>query len=609
MNRWANVQRILLGVGLLLMTLHFFIYTYYSVHLMQFPFDYDQGEGFELVDTIYLSEGKSPYRDNETWPFYASNYPPIYHVVLVPFVWLFGEGYWYGRLFGFLGTLVTAGAIGYAIYREGKRRDISLLMGLAFLASNYIYHIGPLFRQHYFMVMFEVLAVVMLANVFDHQDKKLRQRLLWGIGLLLVAGYTKQLAMYTCVAVFAWLFIRSPRRSIGYGIGFGMAAGVIFLLLNLVTDGHWYTNVVAANVNQFIISQFIGLMKQYARLHWPILLMAGLLCIYELYFARLSLYAVWFVIATASTFGAGKWGAGDSYFATSLAAGCILAGIFITRTLNQTWHFPDNYIVRFFSKFIPKNLSPLPFGLATLVLMIVYGVSVVKMPTSGTVFEPLSETLGFEPAPGHRYPLYDSAGWTPGYATIGHLTSERDEQNGWEIVERIKASDLPVMSEEAGFSIQANREVISNPTQLLNLYQNDLFNPTNLIQVIENQGFGLIIFRAQFYPEPVLSAIYDAYTPREVIPMNGFDYELWYPAEDWTLRREIRDALNDQPSTPLEYLIPENVENPQEWAEAMIKRWGWQTDGALKTCAFQPYTRGNSQIQMQVCEGKVMFQP
>ncbi|MBZ0304939.1 MAG: hypothetical protein K8I82_02610, partial [Anaerolineae bacterium] len=430
------LQRILTVLALLLMGLHFLIYAYYSFSLMAFPFDYDQGEGFELNDTVYLSEGKSPYRDNDTWPFYASNYPPVYHVILVPFVWLFGPEYWYGRLIAFLGTLITAGAIGFAVYRDGgRRRETAVLMGLAFLASNYIYHIGPLFRQHYFMVMIETLAVVVLATTFDLPSEKQRRRLIWGMGLLLLAGYTKQLAAYTCIAVFLWLFIRTPRRAIVYGLGLGAAAGLIFVTINFLTDGQWYTNIVAANVNQFIMSQFTGLLKQYVRLHWPILLMAGLLSVYELYFTRLSIYTIWFVVATASTIGAGKWGAGDSYFATSLAAACILAGIFISRTLNQDWVFAENYLSRPFLKYTFPPAIKQSLGLLCLALMVVYGLTVIKMPTSGSVFEPISKALGFEPAPGHRYPLYDAAGWTPGYATIGHLTSPEDETNGWKLVD------------------------------------------------------------------------------------------------------------------------------------------------------------------------------
>ena len=56
-----------------------------------------------------------------------------------------------------------------------------------------------------------------------------------------------------------------------------------------------------------------------------------------------------------------------------------------------------------------------------------------------------------------------------GYANIGHFTTQQGIEAGMRIVERIRASEKPVLSEEAGFSIVANREVISNPTQLRNL--------------------------------------------------------------------------------------------------------------------------------------------
>ena len=39
-------------------------------------------------------------------------------------------------------------------------------------------------------------------------------------------------------------------------------------------------------------------------------------------------------------------------------------------------------------------------------------------------------------------------------------------------------------------------------------------------------------FRAQFFPPPVLDAIYRAYTPTETITMNGFAYEIWRPNMD-----------------------------------------------------------------------------
>ena len=108
---------------------------------------------------------------------------------------------------------------------------------------------------------------------------------------------------------------------------------------------------------------------------------------------------------------------------------------------------------------------------------ILYALTVVKMPTEGRFFGALSDALGLESSYGDRYAFYDAAGWVPGYATIGHVPTQTDIDNGWRLVDVIRASERPVLSEEAGFSLQADRDVISNPTQLKNLYENDLFDP------------------------------------------------------------------------------------------------------------------------------------
>lgn len=613
MNLSLLLQRCLLALILLIMAFHLFVYLVYAVELIQFPFDYDQGEGFELLDSVYLSEGKLPYQDSAVYPYYSSNYPPLFRLLLTPMVWIFGPAYWYGRLLSFLATLITAATIAYAIRRQERRWDIGLLLGLGFLASNYIYHIGPLYRQQYFMVMLETTSVVLLANLFDLPTQKQRQRFWIGLLVLLLAGYTKQLAASTCVAVFLWLLLRNPRRAILYGLGFGAIAGGIFVALDVLTDHQWWLNVIGANVNQYIFSQFTGLLRQFVRLHWPLLLLAGGMAVYELYFARLSLYVVWFVVSLASTWAAGKWGAGDSYFATTIAASCILAGIAIARTLNGTWVFPDNYLTTHIKPTIGPILtrvSPV-LGPMSLLLLLAYSLTVVKMPTSGPIFEPLSEALGVQSNPGHRYPLYDSARWTAGYATIGHLPSQADDDNGWAIVERMRQTDLPIMSEEAGFSLQADKEVIGNPTQLKNLYDNNMLDVSALVTQLENQEFGMVIFRARFYPDPVLAAVDDAYYPKEIIAMNGFDYQLWYPEPTWGIRRQIRDYLEQPTESPLELPLPADLETPDQWVVEMMARWAWEPDNSvvipdsLADCQTYGFIRRSNQSMVAICEQKL----
>ncbi|MBL8147324.1 MAG: hypothetical protein JNL34_13145, partial [Anaerolineae bacterium] len=71
-NRWLTLAfRLLMTIAISLLVFHTVVYTLFAANLIQFPFDYDQGEGFELVDTILFSRGQWPYRDTDVFPFYS----------------------------------------------------------------------------------------------------------------------------------------------------------------------------------------------------------------------------------------------------------------------------------------------------------------------------------------------------------------------------------------------------------------------------------------------------------------------------------------------------------------------------------------------------------
>src|SRR5690606_14876651 len=139
---------------------------------------------------------------------------------------------------------------------------IAVLSGLAFLASNTIYHIGPLFRRHMTMVMFEMVAVVILAHTNEIIDTRRRRwSLALGLGLILAAGYTKQLAYATAIAAGAFLFIRQPRRAVVWGVIFAIIGVGIFWWINQATNGQWWLQTISANVNEFIPNQTAGLFR------------------------------------------------------------------------------------------------------------------------------------------------------------------------------------------------------------------------------------------------------------------------------------------------------------------------------------------------------------
>lgn len=546
---WATVHvyasRILIGAALAAFIGYFVVYAIYAIALFQFPFDYDQGEGFELMDTVLFSQGEWPYRDNDSYPFYSSNYPPLFHVVIVPLVWLFGPHYWTGRLVSWLGTLLTAVFIGAAVQRQVKRGWLAVLCGLAFLASNYVYHVGPLFRQHMFMVMFETAAVIWLVVTLDKEERDGRQyngRLLIVMLLLLAAGYTKQLAYATVAAVFLFWFLRQPKRAILWAIPFAAVTGLIFLWINVSTDGYWFLNTVTANLNPFVPGQAEGLFRQWFRLHTVITIVAALYAVYQLYFERLSAYSIWFVVAVANSVTAGKWGAGESYFATAIAASCILAGLAFGRLLNHTkaggeWRIAGRKlpVTDYHSRIFHSALL-----IAIPLLFLVQAQRMFHMPTHTPALRAIASTLGqptevwiapqtscSAPRDPEPIPYVDAAG----VSLLGRPPTAVDTAAGIEIANFIAQGETAAFAEDAGFNFYLGRDIVTNPTQLLNLYNNNQVDLTEMLAMLNDQAFDTVVLRAQFYPPPVLEVIGQRYETQKLVQMNGFVYCLMQPRE------------------------------------------------------------------------------
>lgn len=526
---WTKAGFIFVGLALVAFVGYFIVYNIYALSLFQFPFDYDQGEGFELTDTVLLSQGQWPYRSNDSYPFYSSNYPPVFHLAIVPLVLLFGPHYWTGRVVAYLGTLITAAVIGYAVQRGTRRWWLATLSGLAFLASNYVYHVGPLLRQHMFMVMFETLAVVWLTIVIEKEERtgeRDDRGLLVVMVLLLLAGYTKQLAYATVAPVFVFLFLRQTKRAIVWAVGFAVVTAVIFFGINLATDGQWLINTVTANVNPYIPAQGIGLLRQWFELHVVLTVAAALLALFQLYVERLSAYAVWFAFAAANGITAGKWGAGESYYATAIAASCILAGLFFGRLINL-------------GEARSRVLGAISVAIVGL-LFLVQADKVFHMPTHTPFLAKVADTLGkptetiiapqtscSEARAAVAVPYVDSAG----VGLLGRPPNRADTAAGILIADHIKQGDTAAFSEEAGFSFYAGRQIVTNPTQLLNLYNNNQVDLTEMLTMLDEQAFDTVIFRAQFYPSPVLEVIGDRYETIDLIEMNGFVYCVLAPKE------------------------------------------------------------------------------
>jgi len=358
----------------------------------------------------------------------------------------------------------------------------------------------------------------------EEESKQNNRGLLAVMILLLLAGYTKQLAYATVAAVFLFLFLRQTKRAVIWALGFAAITATVFFLINIATGGQWLINTVTANVNPFIPGQTVGLLKQWFNLHTVILVAAGALALYQLYFERLSAYAIWFVVASVNGLTAGKWGAGESYFATAIAAACILAFLSFNRLLNYSERRGNRWYA---------------FSIITIaILLLVQANKVFHMPTHTPTLEAVASALGKETAtdvppqtscsadlPPEAIPYVDSAG----VGLIGRPPNASDTQAGILIADLIAKGESAAFSEEAGFGLYLGKDVVTNPTQLLNLYNNGQVDLTEMLDMLEKQQFDTVIFRAQFYPPPVLEVIGRQYETTDLVQMNGFVYCILSP--------------------------------------------------------------------------------
>src|SRR5260370_29193084 len=133
---------------LALMGVYAVVYLQFAVQLAGFPFDVDQGEGYDAWSAWLINLGQLPYTSNADFPYYSSNYPPLWsYLVSIPMAWL-GPGLASARLVSTISAVLAAGVLGIAAQRLAGRPLAGALAAGFFLASPYVFHTTPLARAN-----------------------------------------------------------------------------------------------------------------------------------------------------------------------------------------------------------------------------------------------------------------------------------------------------------------------------------------------------------------------------------------------------------------------------------------------------------------------------
>lgn len=449
------------SLALAALFLQFIVYLAHAAAILPYPFDIDQGEGYDVNAGWLLSQGRPIYTSNESYPYFSSNYPPLYSLAVASAIGIWGPTLLAGRAVSLASTL----SLGVLVYLAGRGR-VGALGGLVaagvFWMSSYVYHVTPLARVNALAALLAFAGLLCVA-------RRGRGWVILGAGLLLAALYTKPTAIDAAIAGLLYLWLQSRRLAIVVGTGLAGVGLGLLILLELASDRNFLLNVFAGNVNPFLPAQLRDYLVNFGLLHAVPLGLALFSTAQSLRDGRPGPVHLFFLTGLLLALGVGKSGAGESYFLSAIVASSVLAGQVAGRLVQRGG--------------VLANAVPLLLIVQTL----------VSAHGAVSTLVPALPDRGLQAAALAPEPVY------------------ADLERGHGIVTRLRSLDGPALVEDPGFELAAGREIVGNATHLRNLHQSGLWRPDNLVADVIARRYHTVVLDAELYPEPVLMAIGRSY--------------------------------------------------------------------------------------------------
>lgn len=227
-------------------------YADVAVAAINFPFPLDYGEGPILDQVMRLLHGENIYRpDLAQAPWVMSNYPPLFHLLQLPFAQIAGPAFWYGRALSVLSAVVAAVLVGLIVYSLVKDWVAGLIAGTLLFAFPYI-------AAWSFFDRVDTLALAFsLAGLFAvvRWPKKPVGLVLAFLCFVAAIGSKQSYVFAGPLTTCVWLWLQRERKSaLALCIALVLACAGFLALFDFATEGGFYTNIVTANDNPFEIT-------------------------------------------------------------------------------------------------------------------------------------------------------------------------------------------------------------------------------------------------------------------------------------------------------------------------------------------------------------------
>lgn len=299
--------------------------------IVTFPFAYDYGESPELDRAIAVAHGRSFYHFWNQPPYHMANYTPLFSILNGLFVAVLGPQYQSGRAIAWVSSLLFCAGLAWLAWRESRTLLAPAITTLLWFSSHDVWDWTPLGREDELAMLCSLVGLLIFyEGVVRKRDPEHGwwQSLFWFVAAI----YVRQTTVEATFASGVYLLATRPRRGVAFLAIFGLAGATIFALLDIVTGGAFYLNVVTGNLNVFSWPRVLFLAAQFWRYGQGALLLATCSMVGQIVRRRHQLLVLWLLATFAVAITGGKDGAAENYqllpwAATSLAAGVGVADL------------------------------------------------------------------------------------------------------------------------------------------------------------------------------------------------------------------------------------------------------------------------------------------
>ncbi len=254
-------------IGLILI-----LFGWTSYNILRFPYGMDYGEA-PLMDQVRRIENQETvYKANiDQPPYIIANYPPLYTLLVSALnSTLKTPLFQTGRAVSLFFSLVSGGIVGIFGFHLTHNKLLGALAAIVFWGNPYVMIWSSLARVDMMALGFSLLGLWIL-----YWSKNTFYWLILACLLFLASIFTRQTYLLAGpLAGFVWLWYQNHRRALFFMLVMGFSSFMIFGMINALTQGGFYTNIVVANINQYDMRRTLLMFKQLFVL-WPIIMITS----------------------------------------------------------------------------------------------------------------------------------------------------------------------------------------------------------------------------------------------------------------------------------------------------------------------------------------------